>query len=166
MKCDTADLMLAMIEFDQGDTPRIQHFIKVYELARTIGRLEGLDEKTLLTLESAAIVHDIGIHKSEELYNSTAGKYQELLGPPLAEELLEGLGWPADITERVCFLVGHHHTYAGIDAPDWQILVEADFLVNDFEDALPPEATIHTYHKIFRTESGKKICRMMFGFDE
>ena len=166
MNCNISDLMLAMIGFDRGDTRRIQHFIKVYELSRTIGRLEGLDEKTQFTLESAAIVHDIGIHRSEELYGSTAGKYQELCGPPLAKELLEGLDWPADVTDRVCFLVGHHHTYAGIDAPDWQILAEADFLVNDFEDALPLEATIHTYHKIFKTESGKKICRLMFGFDD
>ena len=31
---------------------------------------------------------------------------------------------------RVEYLVGHHHTYKDIDGLDYQILVEADFLVN------------------------------------
>lgn len=34
------------------------------------------------------------------------------------------------VTERVSYLVGHHHTYDHIDGMDYQILVEADFLVN------------------------------------
>ena len=61
-------LLTAMIEYDRGDAPRIQHFIKVYEFARIIGKLEKLDEHTQLILESAAIVHDIGIHMAERKY--------------------------------------------------------------------------------------------------
>ena len=51
-----------MMEYDHGDVLRIQHFVKVYEFARMIGLMEGLDAKTQFTLESAAVVHDIGIH--------------------------------------------------------------------------------------------------------
>ena len=103
------DLMVAMMVYDQGDTKRIQHFVKVYEFARMIGIMENLDEKTQFILESAAIVHDIGIHISEQKYGSSSGKYQEIEGPAEAEKLLAELGYPTDVTERVCYLVGHHH---------------------------------------------------------
>ena len=78
-------LLTAMMEYDHGDVPRIQHFVKVYEFARMIGLMEGLDSKTQFTLESAAVVHDIGIHISEQKYGSSSGKYQELEGPAEAK---------------------------------------------------------------------------------
>ena len=108
------------------------------------------------------MVHDIGIHISEQKYGSSSGKYQELEGPAEAKKLLDGLEWPADVTERVCYLVGHHHTYHGMDGMDYQILVEADFLVNLFEDKVSPDGCRNAYHKIFRTESGKRLYRTMY----
>ena len=71
-----------MMEYDHGDVPRIQHFVKVYEFARMIGLMEGLDSKTQFTLESAAVVHDIGIHISEQKYGSSSGKAGLLSGGP------------------------------------------------------------------------------------
>lgn len=127
-------LIAEMIFCYHGDPKRIQHFIKVHDFARTIGVLENLDKETLFTLEAAAVVHNIGIHASEEKYGSAAGKYQELEGPPLAKEMLTRLGFPENVITRVCYLVGHHHTYQNIDGLDYQILVEADFLVNLYED--------------------------------
>ena len=67
---------------------------------------------------------------------------------------------------RVSYLVGHHHTYDQIDGLDYQILVEADFLVNLYEDGVTKEAVMHAYNKIFRTEHGKRICAEMFGIEE
>ena len=49
---------------------------------------------------------------------------------------------------------------------DYQILVEADFLVNLYEDGVTKEAVMHAYNKIFRTEHGKRICAEMFGIEE
>ena len=95
---------------------------------------EGLDADTLLTLEAAAIVHDIGIHPSEEKYGDCIGKHQEEMGPEPARKMLAEIGFSAERCERVAYLVGHHHTYKGIDRADYQALVEADFLVNLFED--------------------------------
>ena len=155
-------LLTAMIEYDRGDAPRIQHFIKVYEFARIIGKMEKLDEHTQLILESAAIVHDIGIHMAERKYGSSNGKYQEIEGPAEAEKLLKVLGWPSDVTERVSYLVGNHHTYRNMDGLDYQILVEADFLVNLYEDDISPAGQKHAYEKIFKTESGKLLCRTLY----
>ena len=163
LEAKTEELYHAAARYDAGDPNRIPPFTKGGTYARLIGLGEGLDEKTLFTLECAAIVHDIGIHKAEELYHSTAGKYQEELGPAEAKKLLIGLGFSAETTERVCFLVGHHHTYSGIDGIDWQILVEADFLVNLFEDASPRDAAVSAYKKVFRTATGMKMWEEMYG---
>ena len=62
----------------------------------------------------------------------------------------------------MAYLVGHHHTYTGIDGLDYQILVEADFLVNLYEDQLPAEARKHAYTSIFRTKTGKRLCRELY----
>lgn len=158
-----SSLIDEMIAYDKGDPRRIQHFMKVHDFARTIGQLEGLDEQTLYILESAAVVHDIGIHVCEEKYGSCEGKLQEKEGPAIAKELLERLGYEQKVINRICYLVGHHHTYTNIDGIDYQILVEADFLVNLYEDGVSPDAVHKAYQNIFQTESGRKICRNMFG---
>ena len=158
-----SSLIDEMIVYDKGDPRRIQHFIKVHDFARTIGQLEGLDDDTLYILESAAVVHDIGIHVCEEKYGSCEGKLQEKEGPALAKEMLERLGYEQEVIDRVCYLVGHHHTYTNIDGIDYQILVEADFLVNLYEDEVSLDAVRKSYQNIFKTESGRKICRNMFG---
>ena len=59
-------------------------------------------------------------------------------------------------------MIAHHHTYHNIDGLDYQILVEADFLVNLFEDNLSKEAALNAYQNIFKTETGKWICKEMF----
>ena len=158
-----SSLIDEMIAYDKGDPRRIQHFMKVHDFARTIGQLEGLDEQTLYILESAAVVHDIGIHVCEEKYGSCEGKLQEKEGPAIAKELLERLGYEQEVINRICYLVGHHHTYTNIDGVDYQILVEADFLVNMYEDGVSPDAVRKAYQNIFQTENGRKICRNMFG---
>ena len=62
-----AKLISAMTEYDAGDTARIQHFIKVHDFAAAIAVSENVDAKTLFILETAAILHDIGIHVSEKI---------------------------------------------------------------------------------------------------
>ncbi|WP_024346335.1 HD domain-containing protein [Lacrimispora indolis] len=159
---NTEQLIMEMTAFYQGDPKRIQHFIKVHSFARLIGMKEKISEETQFILETAAIVHDIGIKASEEKYGSSGGKYQELEGPPAAETLLAGLGYQKEVIERVCYLVGHHHTYHGIDGLDYQILVEADFLVNMYEDQMNADSIRSALNKIFRTGTGKWLCRTMF----
>ena len=155
-------LIKEMIRYYTKDPKRIQHFIKVHDFARIIGRLEHLGEEELDILETAAIVHDIGIKVSEEKYGDCSGKHQELEGPIIARAMLETLDFADSVIDRVCYLVAHHHTYNEIDGSDYQILVEADFLVNMCEDELSEEALQNTYQNIFRTETGKKICREMY----
>ena len=152
----------AMIAYDAGDPKRIYHFLKVHAFARLIGLGEGLDPDTQFLWEIAALVHDIGIHKAEAVYGSSGGKYQEELGPAEAESLLTPLGLPRQVIERVMYLVGHHHTYSNIDGTGYQALVEADFLVNLHEDHASSSARKQAYEAIFRTETGKQLCRQLY----
>ena len=152
-----------MIAFDRGDARRIQHFLKVYAFATEIGRMEQLPDDVQQTLELAGILHDIGIHASEEKYGSTAGKYQEQEGPAPARTLLASCECATGVIDRVCFLIAHHHTYTGVDGIDWQILLEADFLVNAYEDNLSKDAIASFREKVFCTPSGKTLLDTMFG---
>lgn len=164
MEQQHAKLMAAMVEYDCGDAKRIQHFVKVHNFAATIARLENVDEPTTFILETAAILHDIGIHVSEKLYGNCNGKHQEELGPAEARTLMERIGGYTEAQiDRVCMLIGHHHTYTNVDGIDWQILLEADFLVNSFEDELSLDAIRHFKAKVFKTESGKRLLEAMFG---
>lgn len=156
-------LALEMLGYESGCPERIQHFTKVHAYAKLIGELEGLDEDTRFTLETAAYVHDIGIRPALVQYGSDAGPYQEALGPALAEELLGRLGFGQEVIQRVSYLVGHHHTYTKIDGLDYQILVEADFLVNLYENQKERSAVVQARDRIFRTGTGIAICNQMFG---
>ena len=136
-------LYMEMIRFYQGDPRHIQHFVKVHSFSRLIGQAEGLDEEQMYILEAD-------------------GKIQEQEGPAAAREMMTRLGFRENVISRVEYLVGHHHTYKDIDGPDYQVLVEADFLVNYFEDDLDKEYIRKSAEKIFKTETGKKIVKEMF----
>lgn len=156
-------LIDAMTAYDTGSPKRIQHFLKVHSFAAVIGILEDLDEETQFILETAAIVHDIGIRDSLEKYGSESGKYQEIEGPGEAEEMLRSLGGYSDAQiERVKYLVGHHHTYTDVDGLDYRILLEADFLVNLYEHHDDISAILAAKKNIFRTAAGTRILTTMF----
>ncbi len=138
----------------------------MHSYARLIGIGEELDDASLFILEAAAYTHDIGIRVAEEKYGRCDGKLQEQEGPIIAQKMLSQLGFENYIVERICFLIGHHHTYDNIDGLDYQILVEADFLVNLYEDDAGNRAIDKAYKHIFKTETGKKIFRLMFGYEE
>ena len=159
-KIDT--LTLHTIAYFKGDPSSIQHFLKVHAFASLIGRKENLPEKKQLILEAAALVHDVGIPPAMAKYGSGSGNLQEKEGPPVARKLMESAGFSEEETERVAYLVGHHHTYTEIDGPDYQILVEADFLVNLYEGGSSRETIEATEKNIFRTKTGREILKRMF----
>ncbi len=157
------DLFLRMIEYFKGDPKRICHLTKVHSYARLIGIGEKMDAASLFILEATAYIHDIGIKVAEEKFGRCDGALQEEEGPIVAQHMLGELGFENYIVERICYLIGHHHTYDNIDGLDYQALVEADFLVNLYEDDCNAKAISSAYEKIFKTQTGKKLFRDMFG---
>lgn len=151
-----------MANYYHGQTKRINHFMKVYAYSQMIGKLEKLDEKAQYILEIAALMHDIGIKISEEKYGSSSGRYQEIEGPDIARKMLKDLNIGENIIERVCFIIGHHHTYHDIQGLDYQILVESDFLVNLDENHSDQKAILHVKEQIFKTKAGLMFLENLF----
>ena len=150
-------IMEKMIEYSKGNLHDIDHLMRVWAYAKMIGELEGIDPETQFILEVAAITHDIACPLCREKYGNTNGKLQEEEGIPLVRVFLADTGLSESRTDRVAFLVGHHHTLNEIDGADYQILIEADFLVVAQEKHLSEQIIRNTQHKIFKTESGKSL---------
>ena len=157
MKEKTSTIINEMIRYYVKDPRRVNHFLKVFSFAKSIGELEKLNEETQDILEVAAIMHDIGIKISEEKYNSSAGNYQEIEGPPVARDMLSKFKFHEKFIDRVCYLIGHHHTYSKIDGIDYQILIEADFLVNIYEDEIKIPQIESIKDKYFKTKAGTEF---------
>ena len=105
------------------------------------------------------------IHHFLKVYSfaKTIGESENLLPDDHeAEKLLAALGYEKTFIDKVCYLVGHHHTYGNIDTLPYRILVEADFLVNLYEDDSSRSAAEQAYDKIFRTKTGKNLLKIMF----
>lgn len=159
---ETWEAVEKMIGFYEGNIHDIEHFLKVYALARTIGKGEGLEASELKTLELAAIVHDIACPLCREKYGNTNGKYQEAESEPLVREFFSGADVPPEMVERIVSLVSRHHTYTNVDGSDHRILLEADFLVNAGEQSLPPASISSARGKIFETETGTQLLLSVF----
>lgn len=157
-----ADVIEKMILYFDGDGKRINHALKVYGFATTIAGKEDMTPEERRVTELAAVLHDIGIRESERKYGSSEAKYQELEGPPVAEAILEAAGAAPEVIRRVSRLVGHHHTYGAIDGLDFQILVEADFLVNIFEEGMKTEPIRTIREKYFKTAAGIRILDSLY----
>lgn len=156
--------MNKMIEYFQGDVKRINHSLKVFNFAQIISD-DFLDKRTREIIDYASILHDIGIKEAERKYKSSIGKYQEIEGPPIAIRILTDLDISNGIINRVCWIIGNHHTYNRINCIDFQIVVEADLLVNIFEEGMSKEQIESIDEKIFKTKSGKKLIRSIY-FEE
>ncbi|NDL67127.1 HD domain-containing protein [Anaerotalea alkaliphila] len=156
-----AEIIRRMMEYNRQDPKRINHALKVYAYAKTLGLLEGLQEEGQLVLEAAAVLHDIGIHEAQRQYNSDAGRYQELEGPIVARKLLKDGILEEAVLDRVCYLIGHHHSYKKVDDAVFQMLVEADFMVNAEEMDMDKHARQTINQKYIRTETGKWMFHLL-----
>jgi hypothetical protein len=151
-----------MVGYFADDVKRINHALKVYGFAGVLAKLEKMPPQQILTVELASVLHDIGIREAERKYNSTMGKYQEIEGVPIARQLLANLPLNQPVVNRVLYIIGHHHSYSMIDGDDFQVLVEADLLVNIFEDQLPNEAVFKIQETLFRTKTGIRLLETMY----
>ncbi len=159
---DIAKLAALAAAYDAGDPRRVHHFMKVYAFARLIGQAEGLDGQAQEILDAAALLHDIGIHAAERKFGACGGPLQEAEGPSAALPLLKQAGADEAACEQICWLIAHHHSPGASDALPFRILLEADFLVNAYEDALPPEACRTARTRLFRTRTGTQYLDDLF----
>jgi hypothetical protein len=137
-----------------NDQKRISHALSVLDHAEYLQSCEGGDRDVVI---AAAALHDIGIHEAERKYGSSAGKYQEIEGSPIARGLMENLGLDTELIDHVCRIVGSHHTGRGIDTLEFRILWDADWLVNIPDEF--PDIDTHKLksliERVFKTDTGK-----------
>jgi len=157
-----AEISAKMIAFYRGSLHDIDHFLKVYAYAKMIGEMEKLPAVQQKILEIAAIVHDIACPLCREKYGNASGKHQEAEGPALAMEFLRAFDLTEAEIQRICYLVGHHHTITDVDGMDYRILLEADYLVNAGESNYSRENIQNALENIFRTESGAALLRDIY----
>ena len=138
----------------------IDHTLKVLKNAEDIMEGESIseDEKELISI--VAILHDIGALEAQRKYGSMDGPYQEKEGPAIARSILEQMGYDPVKTDRVCFIIGNHHTPSKIDGLDFQILWEADLLENlPYMDVSKDKDELKKCIDLnFLTDTGKKIA--------
>ena len=158
-----AQILNKMIAASNGNIHDIDHRLRVWAYARTIGELKGLDAETQYLLEVASITHDIACPLCREKYGNTNGKYQELEGAVLVRAFLAGTGMTETQIARVAYLVGHHHTLRDIHGMDYQILIEADYIANASENGYAKESVIHFLNTIMKTASGRQLAASVLG---
>ncbi len=151
-----------MILFYDGNHSDINHTQKVWCFAKMIGELEGLDKFTQQTLELAAVAHDLSCPLCREKYGNAKGEVQELEGPAIAKEFYADFDLSKEQLERICYLVGHHHSFESVDGMDYQILLEADFLVNADESNAEKEEIIRFRDQVFRTKTGLELLNNIY----
>lgn len=154
---------IEMKRYFRQDFKRIGHATKVARYAERIGKAEGGFMAVILP---AAYLHDIGIHEAERKFSSTAAKYQEQEGPPIAKMILEKLGAKPEMIEEVCDIVGHHHHPRAVETINFKAVYDADLIVNleenHKESPIAPERLNSIIGKSFLTDSGRKEAETAF----
>lgn len=160
---EIANLTKRMVQYYGKNPTDTHHFMGVYAFAVIIAKGEKVDKETMDIIETAAVIHDIACPLCREKYGDVNGKHQEIESPALVREFLKDFGCSQDFIDRIAFLIGHHHTPDGIDGIDYQILIEADYLVNAYEMNFNKKSITAMYDKFFRTSTGRAILKEMYG---
>ncbi len=151
---------IEMKRYFKQDFKRIGHASRVARYVEQIGREEGANLAVVL---SAAYLHDIGIREAERKHQSTAAKYQEEEGPPIAREILTKLGAKEGLIDEVCDIIAHHHHPKEDEAINFKSLYDADLVTNleekQKENPTEPEKLTGIIEKSFLTGSGANLAR-------
>jgi HD superfamily phosphodiesterase len=153
-------IAIEMKRYFKSDFKRIGHATRVARHAERIGRNE---KGNLAVILATAYLHDIGIHEAEKKYNSTAAKYQEQEGPPIARSIMIKLGAKEELIEEVCDIIGHHHHPRSEETLNFKVLYDADLITNleerQKESPRNNDRLVQIIEKSFLTDSGREEAR-------
>lgn len=121
-----------LVDYFENDFRRITHALEVLKHSEKIAEDAGTCDYEVLV--ASALLHDIGIKRSEELLGYNNGKTQEEYGPPVAEELLKSISVEPSKIVKVCEIIANHHSPSRYDYLELKILKEADRIVNKYEN--------------------------------
>ena len=107
----------------------IEHTLKVWKNAEDIMNGEKMEEEEKELIRIIDIINNMRAIEAQKKYDPFVGVYQEKEGPAVAKEILKKVGYNKNI-DRICFIIGNHHTPSKIDGLDFHIQWEADLLEN------------------------------------
>ncbi len=151
-----------MIEWEMGEPKRMQHFFKVHTFAKLIAESENVKPDTLYTLEVASLVADVGVKLAKAQDFRAPIELQDKEGVVAVKKMLLSLGFNGEIIERVCFMVGNRRDLDNIKGMDFRILIEAEYLVNLYEQLAKKESFALANKKVFKTKTGTTLFRKMY----
>lgn len=144
-----------------SDKKRINHAKTVLCHAEALLKKENADWHIVVP---ASFLHDVGIKQAERKYGSSAARYQEKEGPPVAREILLKLGFKKEDIDEICEIIAHHHSPGKIDTLNFKLLYDADWVTNlkdevDTKDKARLEKIID---KVFLTDAGKELAKSIY----
>jgi putative nucleotidyltransferase with HDIG domain len=153
-------IALEMKKYFGTDFKRVKHAIKVARVAEQILKMEGGNPLVIL---GAAYLHDIGIHEAERKYGSTASHHHEVEGPPIAREILRRVDVEKPLADEICDIISRHHSPRDQETLNFQILYEADVLVNLEEKGCSNDRgeIENVIARAFRTTTGKRMAESL-----
>lgn len=142
------------------DFKRIGHAANVARYAEQIVKEEKGDPAVVLC---AAYLHDICIPEAERKYNSTAARYHQKEGLPIAREILAKLGAREQVIDEVCDIIGQTYDPRDKETLNFRIFYDADLIVNLEEGQKDKkrerEMLLEIIEKTFLTDTGKRLAR-------
>ena len=110
---DVNRVALRMKQYYGGDMDMVQHFVRVYTLAKSIGELEHLSDEEQFDLELAAVVHNV---EGDRI--------------PVVRDILRECGIAEAASMKVCHMVENAENYE--NTPEKEIIRKAEdiFLTN------------------------------------
>lgn len=157
MQGNESTLLFHALCYEQGHERRTQHILKVYALAKLLGEAEGLDEEQRQFLQAAAILHDIPIRYCKEHFSGDACQQnQQREAPHLVRSFLHQAGYCSESVAPVLELVLRHHDYTSPRSKLLQLLIEADLIVNCYENR-PDAEQEKMICSLFETACGKQL---------
>ena len=142
----------------------IDHTMAVYDYGNQLHKTEGGDP---LVVKTGTLYHDSGIPEAKRVHGSSAGKYQEIEGPPVAQRILNKLEVAPISIDHICRIIANHHTAqdeSTVNTIEFQIVWDADGLVNHANRKLGNnnEEITREIERLFRTPTGQQLAKEMF----
>ncbi len=137
-----------MIQHHGGEPEKVYHAMKIYSFVHAIAAEEDISDEARDTAEKAAILCEMGGSSAESA--------------SFADMLLLNLGCDRSVIQKVHGLIINIDDTENIDSIERQMLFEARFLVNAFENRLDKETIVENLMKNFKTKCGQEYLCSIF----
>ncbi len=159
---------IEMKRYFKTDFKRISHATRTARHAERIGKNEKGGNLAVILV--AAYLHDIGIPESERKHNSSAARFHQVEGPPVAEAILTELGAQQELIDEVCAIIRHHHEPNAEGSTEFKVVYDADRITNiedqNKEKMQEPAEIKKIIDTAFLTASGRKEACKIFELEE